>query len=449
MKCSLNRPVLWTAFLLIILLIANIWVFLKRDWEQSYYPTSYATLYYPLDVPSIKNWKIIDRDVLELNITWSGQAEKWQLFIDDVPTEIIYGTKPRIKLNGDELEYKKYTLKPLPEGNGPNLDFDIRFISKEYYAERGMKRNDVYTITSDVPYGSFKQYPVSYWLDDYAYVGEENLKKADDIICNEMGILPSDPTFTKMEKLSKYLRIALKNARGVPKDDFRWMNPWLIYQEMVNGTGKGWCTQHAQIYTFFANRAGIPTRYLFGANTQDNTITYTGHSWAESYIKEQNRWTFVDLAHSHIYITDRNGLVLNTADLFHLNQYNAFDSTFARIYKDWEWEKLDIDTGKDSIVTVPLSWCNRVVKGQLVKNAIIKYRRTPNCEEIRNIYSMLLKDNAFFWSNVKTYLFKPPLAYSFMPTEGKKTYFIRQSLFFSMTAVFLLLCITIVCRSKK
>jgi len=43
-------------------------------------------------------------------------------------------------------------------------------------------------------------------------------------------------------------------------------------QEMFAGTGKGWCTQNAQIYTFYANRAGVPTRFVFGANTQNDRV---------------------------------------------------------------------------------------------------------------------------------------------------------------------------------
>ena len=41
-------------------------------------------------------------------------------------------------------------------------------------------------------------------------------------------------------------------------------------------------------------RAGVPTRYVFGATVQDNRLVFNGHSWAESYLAEHGRWTFVD-----------------------------------------------------------------------------------------------------------------------------------------------------------
>jgi len=99
-----------------------------------------------------------------------------------------------------------------------------------------------------------------------------------------------------MEKVTRYLRIKLKNARGVPKDDERWMNPWMLYNDMAYGTGKGWCTQHAQLYVYWANRAGIPRGSCSERARRTTPSCYTGHAFAESWIKEQNRWAFVDLS---------------------------------------------------------------------------------------------------------------------------------------------------------
>lgn len=421
--------------LLVLLLIANVWYFLTRSWESSYYPATYATLYYPKDIAAIASWHANSLRELAVKINWNRPVEAWRVTCDDENPQVSEGQHPVIQLLDDELKFHTYTLTPLPKGSGPEIQIDIRFVSKEYYASRGMKHQDVYTLRPNCPVGKFKQYTVSDWVDDYAYVGEENLAEADRILREEAGIQADDATFVKMEKLTGYLRRKLIDARGVPKDDFRWMNPFLIFQEMVAGTGKGWCTQHAQIFVFFANRAGIPTRLLLGARTQENHFVYTGHTWAESFIPEQGRWAFVDLSHSLIYVTDKNGEVLNTAELMHLNQHDAFDSTFARIYKDWEWQDLPGETTPDSLATVPFGLCNQVVKNQYPELAILKYRRPPNVEDVRTIYSDLFKDVTYGWGNLERYLFKPPLAYSFYPTRGARTYLIRWSLFYSLVLV--------------
>ena len=438
------------AVLLFALLIANLIVFFTRDWEASFYPASYATLYYPLDKPTVRQWKLIDTRLIEAEIAWNRPVQGWSITSDSLEPQISSGNNPVFRLADDELIFHTYAITPIPEEIGKGIELTTRYISKEYYSERGMKHTDVYSIDCNAPCGNFKQYPVSYWTDDYSYVGEAGLAEADRLIAEAAGIRGDEPTLVKMEKLTRFLRRQLIHARGVPKDDFRWMNPWLIYQEMVAGTGKGWCTQHGQIYVFFANRAGIPTRLMLGARTQDNNFVYTGHTWAESWIAEQQRWAFVDLSHSHIAILNKNGQVLNTAELFFLNQHDSFDSTFARIYQDWEWKHLQAPTGPDSLATVPFALCNRVVREQFTAHSILKYRRPPNVEDVRTLYRGLFKDAAYGWGNIERYLFKPPLAFSFYPTEGKSTYIVRWVLFYSLAAVlFLFLIIAVRCRWVK
>ncbi len=433
-----KHPLAVLALLFFALLIANLVVFFTRDWEASFYPTSYATIYYPLDAPTIREWDLVGDRRIEAEMAWNQPVQGWRVTCDSLEPQVVAGKNPAFKLIDDERTFYPYTLTPLPQGIGPDIELSIRFISKEYYAQRGMKHHDVVSLKSSVPCGEFTQYPVNEWTDDYDYVGDAGLAQADRLIREEAGVREDDPTLVKMDKLSRFLRQQLKDARGVPKDDFRWMNPWLIYQEMVNGTGKGWCTQHGQIWTFFANRAGIPTRLLQGARTEDNTFVYTGHTWAESWIAEQQRWAFVDLSHSLIAIFDKRGQVLNTVELFFLNQHDNFDSTFARIYKDWEWQHLTADAGADSLITVPFDQCNGVVERQFVSHSIFKWRRPPHVEDIRTIYGQLFKDATFGRGNVERYLFKPPLAWSLYPTNGAQTYWLRWVLFYGMVAVLVL-----------
>ena len=416
----------------IILLIANIVHFINREWEASFYPASYATLYYPTDIPTITRWEKLDQTTLKLLVNLSQEVEGWRVTDSEGNTQYSEGADPVIQIRKIDRELQSFTLTPVPDNKQIKIDFTLRFYSREFYQKGGMDRPDVYIIKAGVPCGEFNQYSLSDWVDDYAYVGEEGLAEVDRILRDEVKIEPDEPTFSRMEKLTSFLRKKLINARGIPKNDLRWMNPWLIYSEMLEGTAKGWCTQHGQIWVFFANRAGIPTRLMQGARTQDNTFVYTGHTWAESWIAEQNRWAFVDLSHSLIYITDKNENVLNSADLFHLNQHNAFDSVTACIYKDWEWEKLQVPADEDSVISVPFVQCNNVVRKEFTAHSILKIRRPPNVEDVRTIYTGFRKDFTFLWANLERYLFKPPLSYSYYPTEGKRTYYVRWGLFYGM-----------------
>jgi hypothetical protein len=416
------------ALLMVLLLIVIIHDFLAREWESSFSPTSYATLYYPLDVPTIREWKVVDRNHLQLNLAGAKEIAEWKVLTDGASPQAATGMTPSFRIDTTFSKLFTYTLVPVPEGACPPVEVSVRFYSTEFYGSRGMKHDDVYVVRANVPCGDFQQYSIADWTDDYAYVGKEGLADADRILRDSVKILPGDPTTVKMEKLFPYLRKKLKGIGGVPKDDERWMNPWVLYNELVAGTSKGWCTQYAQMWVFWANRAGIPTRFVFGARTQDNTITYTGHSWGESYIAEQQRWAFVDLSHGPISITDRMGHVLNTVDLFHLNQHAAFDSTFARMYIDHEWvDRIGVST-QDTIVTVPFVQCNSVVSGEFTPHSIFKFRRPPNVEDVRDNYTGFWKDRTFLLGNLERYFFKPQLAYSLYPTEGGHTYFVRRTL---------------------
>jgi hypothetical protein len=433
-----SKPARLLLGLWVLLLVANVVHFLNREWESSFVPSSYATIYYPIDVPTIKEWKAVERDHLQLDLACPAAVTGWRIFTDGGKEQAAGGMRPIFRLDTTFSELHVYRLEPVPEGVCQAIEVSVRFYSREFYAERGMERGDVYIVRANVPCGRFEQYAVADWTDDYAYVGAEGLARVDEILRNEVGILQSDPTIARMEKLSPDLRKKLKNAGGVPTDDERWMNPWLLYNALVDGTGKGWCTQRAQVWVFWANRAGIPTRFVFGARTEENTITYTGHSWAESFIREQNRWAFVDLSHGQVVVTGRRGEVLNSAELFHLSQLNAFDSTFARVYVDAEWEGKPGFAGSDTIVTVPFTLCNDLVRGEFTPQAIFKYRRPPNVEDVRDIYTGFLRDRTFLIGNLERYLFTPPLAYSLYPTEGAETYCVRRWLFWGLVAAFVL-----------
>ncbi|MBS0663308.1 MAG: transglutaminase domain-containing protein [Verrucomicrobia bacterium] len=423
-----------------ILLGANLYVFFMRDWESSFLPASYTTLNVPLDVPTVREWRIEDGHVLVPEIAWNRTPEKWRLLVDGKFVQDVPAAAPSIPLlrpifDGTAKETLEsfehtYVLEPVPAALGPSLSFAITPIDAEFYRRSGMQRaKDIYIVHPQGPVGNYPRYPLSHWADDYHYIGAERLAAADRVVREQIGVKDSDDTMTRIEKVMRYLRIQLANSGGVPKDDFRWMDPWSMCQEMIAGTGKGWCTQNAQIYVFFANRAGVPTRFVFGANTQDDQIIYNGHSWAESWVKEQNRWTYVDMTQSLFGVADRHGQLLNTADLVNLAQHDAFEGITARIFKDWHWKDLPVEAKPLTPVTVPFDLVDKIAKQEYTHQAIIKYRHPPNVEDQREVYSMMFKDRTYAWTNVKRYLYDPPLAYSLLTTDAVRTYRVRQSLF--------------------
>lgn len=418
----------------LVLLAANAWVFFRRDWEESYYPCSYHSLYTPLDLPTVRRWKIDSGMRLRPEIVWNRTPEAWEVRAEGEPVATCPGDAPVLDLvpkkDPLELEFHEYVLRPLPAGSGPDLTFRIRPISRAFYESKGMSvPKDIFTISTEVPVGEFRRYPVRHWMDAFGYVPDADREEARLLLREEAGVATGDVTLERMAKVMVFLRKKLgKEARGIPKDSFRWSTPWEIYREMAEGTGKGYCTQFAQIFVFFANMAGIPTRLLSGANTQENRIYYTGHTWAECYVGEEGRWVHVDPTHSIIAVRDRKGGLVNSADILNLAAADAFGGFTARIFKDWEWEDLEGVPDGDGVLDVPFETVKQIPVQESPTQAILKYRVPPVVEDIRHRYGMLGKRWTFFWGNVLRYWFRPSPAYSLMPTAGRRIYLLRRGL---------------------
>jgi hypothetical protein len=89
------------------------------------------------------------------------------------------------------------------------------------------------------------------------------------------------------------------------------------------------------------------------------------------------------------------------------------------------------------------------VREEFTPHSILKYRRPPNVEDVRDIYDGFIKDRTFLVGNLERYLFKPQLAYSLYPTEGEHTYFVRRALFFTFVGGVLLWCVLLLAGRRR
>lgn len=438
-----KRNLLWLG-LALLLFIANLINFLGRDWEASFWPTHYATMYYPLEKAVIVEWSETPSGIRpELN--WPIPVEGWRILKEGEPYVEMEGKDLEFPWPEGDTEMRAYTAIPLPEGIANPLELQIRFLPRSFHEARGLPRPDNYLLRTDIPTGNFKQYPLSFWVDRFEYLSDSELEETDRILREEVSMVSTDSTLRKLEKLMRFMRESLGQAcRGTPPENFRWKNPFEIYQAMKSGEGQGWCTQHAQMFVYFANRAGLSTRIVQGAATQDNTFIHTGHTWLEAWVPEQSRWAWVDPSPALCYALDKNGKVLNTLEMAALRQHAAWDGVTVRVYKDWQWPDTEGEAGQ--VVDASMEEVGGVVDRQFVTSSIYKWRRPPFVEDIRSDYGMLFKDWTFFLENVKRYYFRPPLALANYPTDGKRTYWIRHLLLWPF--VFALLMAIIPGRKK-
>ena len=147
--------------LFILLLFLNLYVFLTREWESSFTPSSYATIYYPLDVPTIKEWRVVDRNRLQLDLALIAPVTQWKVLTDGTNPQPASGAAPTFRIDTTFAQLHTYTLIPEPEGVCQNIEISVRFYSAEFYASLGMQRPDVYIVRANVPCGNFEQYSLA------------------------------------------------------------------------------------------------------------------------------------------------------------------------------------------------------------------------------------------------------------------------------------------------
>ena len=139
----------------------------------------------------------------------------------------------------------------------------------------------------------------------------------------------------------------------------------------------------------------------------------------------------------------RAGQPLNSADLLQLCTHDELGGVTARIFKDWGWKDLPYEAAPGAAVNVPFNLVCRCAKNQFNLQTIIKYRRPPNVEDQRDLYGMLLRNRVYAWTNFRRYLFEPAPAYSLLPAEGARTYFVRRSLFAGLGLSLVLLVLSL------
>lgn len=157
-------------------------------------------------------------------------------------------------------------------------------------------------------------------VDDFASASEAHPRKEVDealnLLSSRFDVRQNESAAVKIRKIASALHRDLYPHRGVPRAYMRRLNGFRQYQEALAGRSEVYCANHAEIFAFFANLAGVPTRIVDVAGEVDG-LALGAHSFTESYDAETGRWRYVDLQLSILGILDESGGYLNAADLIH------------------------------------------------------------------------------------------------------------------------------------
>ncbi|MFZ2654829.1 MAG: hypothetical protein WAX69_07910 [Victivallales bacterium] len=303
-----------------IVTYVNFWIFKHKDNGFLSKYGNYPDFYILHETPAIVGFKKTEKGHLQLIIS-PKISNSWTIKMPDGAKYESQDPNPIITLAQGT---KNYELTPDNKENIP-LVLNISYVSSETYRKKGNSTGDNYFISgSSYPVIAHKRYGIY----DFAYREEQyekdEMAEARKIIIEEIGVLKDDGTKEKILKISKYLYDNIEQHSGIPSDSMKYLSPLEQYRRIISGQACAWCHNYAVIYTFFMTAAGVPTR-LVSIEGDVDQVKIGGHIFAESLIREKNKWAFNDVNSGFFMVEDPNGNPYDTIDLLNLMASNAIE----------------------------------------------------------------------------------------------------------------------------
>jgi hypothetical protein len=405
----------------LILLIINIWIYVNRNEGYAYQEIStYNQLYQYEEMTRISDFYLKGKDSLKLEI------HSKELKTKKSNDNCYYDRTIKI----DEGK-KKYIIQSSDGEKNDSIVIGINLTSEQTYAQSGRKRDsNIALFYSNTAIGKYELYPLHHWKQYSQYTTSEEIIIVNQILLDSIKIHENDNSIIRIEKIASYVLKELDSYRGIPIDSMDIISPLEQFEFVKSKKSKVWCGNFSQIFSFLANNAGVLTRAVdVGGNIEGVVKPEPMHSFSEVFIKELNKWVFIDLTSKTLFVKSSSGELLNTIEFYHSHMLknNLTIITFEQ----------------DSIIQI-------------------------DYESIRPFYDHLFRQDSYFLfyfktqftssfydfsSKVKRYLTKSPTyaAYSNSKTSDNKKFYIKQFFIYTLLSFMLysLMCAILVYNYKK
>lgn len=173
-------------------------------------------------------------------------------------------------------------------------------------------------------------------MDDFVLeVTDQDSVKTEAIqrVIDDAGVSKGAPALEVIEKLSAYLHKELFPHRGLPSAAMRRLDGLEQYIEATSGRAEVYCANQAEIFAYFANAAGVPTRLVDVGGVFEG-FSIAEHAFAESFVAELGGWVYVDLQLNIAYVTDLRGKPLNGIDILIRHATNSDSDLYAYVIEN-------------------------------------------------------------------------------------------------------------------
>lgn len=395
---STKRLHIFNGIVFLALLIVNMVIYKNRDNGYAYTEyLNYKQLYQPSELQSIAKTHFNGHDSLALYFSQETSHITWEIQLPD-STHYICKGNPVIKLQEGINDYQLKNTS----SKGSIIHVRLNYVSEASYKKKGRTRvSDVELMQVSIPIQDKKSFPLSHWIQSSEYTTEKDIIEAKLLISDNMKVISAENSISKIQKIGSYIYRKIHHQLGTPNDSLDSLSPMQQFNLAQHGQSEIWCGTYTNIFSFFANAAGITTRSVW-VDGKANGISTAGHNFNECYIKELNQWIFVDLMSNTLLLQTKNGHYLNSLDFYNLHQLHSSDIIVSSFKND-------------SIKTSEYDYSNSFYNNYFNPNVNFVYYYASQFH--KNVYSPSEK--------IKRYLFKRPTFATYsnsLPVSNTKFY---------------------------
>ena len=334
-----------------------------------------------------------------------------------------------IKLNEGE---KKYIIQSSESREDDFIEIGINYATDQTYAQSGrLKDPDIELFHSNTPIGNYDLYSLNQWQQNSQYTTSEEINIAKKILSDSIKIHRNDNSIIKIQKIASYVLKNLDNHRGIPIDSMDIISPIEQLKFVEHKKSKVWCGNFSKIFSFLANNADVLTRAVdLGGNIEGVLKPKPKHSFNEVFIKELNKWVFIDLTSKTLFVKSSSGEFLNTIDFYNSHMLKSDNLTIVTFeqnsIKEIEYEKI---------------------------RPFYEYYFSQNSYFMFYLKNQFTNSSYDFSSKIKRYLTKSPTftSYSRSKTTDNKKFYLKQFLLLTLLifSVYWLTCLLVIYYSKR
>jgi len=174
------------------------------------------------------------------------------------------------------------------------------------------------------------EYPRAWCMYDTLSAGEAGSVEIRHYLEDSMDIRPFESSAVRVEKIARYILSVTSGKFGQPAGFLARLTPVEQLKCVQAGKSMLLCGGFSTIFSFFANQAGIPCRYI-EAGRLLRDLEYTPHVVNEVWLTEYGRWAYVDLTDGIVFAT-RGGHFLNTVDIQRCLRYPDRDTSLKALH---------------------------------------------------------------------------------------------------------------------